>query len=71
MGLFYLDYLVLKNIYYSIYVIKSVNMANGKFININFVTIYGLIDYDNNLRYVGVTRKKPLYRFNNHIYIWS
>jgi len=32
-----LNYLVIKNIYYSIYVIKiQLNMANGKYININF-----------------------------------
>lgn len=35
-SLFYLNYLVIKNIYYSIYVIKIQKMANGDYININF-----------------------------------
>jgi hypothetical protein len=43
-------------------------MANGNFININYVTIYGLIDYENNIKYIGVTRRVPSYRFNNHMY---
>ena len=39
-----------------------------KFININLVTIYALIDIDGSVKYVGVTRRNPKYRLNNHIY---
>ena len=47
-------------------------MANGKYININYpkLTIYGLVSEDepNIIKYVGVTRRNPLYRLSNHIY---
>lgn len=43
-------------------------MANGKFIN--KLTIYGLVSEkdSNNIRYVGITRRKPEYRLSSHIY---
>jgi len=47
-------------------------MANGKYININYpkLIIYGLVSEiePDNIRYVGVTRRNPLYRLSNHIY---
>lgn len=39
-------------------------------ININEVTIYGLVSgkEPNNIKYVGITRRKSNHRLNNHIY---
>jgi len=40
-------------------------MADGKYIK--YVTIYGLVDMNDNIRYVGVTSRKPNYRLGkNH-----
>lgn len=39
-----------------------------KFININFVTIYALVDTNSSIKYIGVTRRNPKQRLNNHIY---
>ena len=33
-------------------------MADGKYIK--YVTIYGLVDMNDNIRYVGVTSRKPI-----------
>jgi hypothetical protein len=47
-------------------------MANGVYININYpkLTIYGLVSKNepNDIKYVGMTRRNPLYRLSNHIY---
>lgn len=44
----------------------------GKYINIDstVVTIYGLVSNQepNNIKYVGITRRKPSYRLNSHIF---
>jgi hypothetical protein len=45
-------------------------MANGKYINYPKLTIYALVSENepNIIRYVGITRRNPLYRLSNHIY---
>jgi len=44
----------------------------AKYINIdsNNLTIYGLVSKrePNNIKYIGITRRKPSYRLNNHLY---